>query len=79
MRLLSETAREQVSAPAGIECGQPLADSAPGLLADLELHRPAGLLLNHGRSIANPPACAYVVDLHPNKVAAPELAVDGEN
>jgi len=78
MRLLPETAREQVSTPAGIEGGQPLAESTPGLPGDLELHRPGGLLLNHGRSIANPPAGERVADPHPNKVGAPELAVDGE-
>jgi len=78
MPLLPDMGREHVSTPAGIEGGLPLADEAPGLLGELELHRPAGLLLNHGRSNTNPPAGAQIVDLRPNKVAAPKLAVDGE-
>ena len=78
MRLLPETAREQVSTPAGIEGGQPLAESTPGLPGDLELHRPGGLLLNHGRSIANPAAGADIVDLQPHEIAAPEFAVYSE-
>jgi hypothetical protein len=76
MRLLPETAREQVPTRASVEGGQPVADRTPGLLGDLELHRPAGLLLNHGRSIADPATDAHVIDPHPNEVAAPELAVD---
>jgi hypothetical protein len=78
MRLLPKTAREQVSTSAGVEAGQPLADRAPGLLGDLELNRPGGLLLDHGRTIANLPAGEYVVDPQPHQIAAPELAVDGQ-
>jgi hypothetical protein len=74
MRLLPKTAREQVSTPAGVESGQPVADRAPGLLGDLKLNRPPGLLLDHGRAIANSPAGEYVAD----EVAAPKLAVDGQ-
>src|SRR5215472_4866182 len=62
MRPLLKTAREQVSTPAGVESGQPLTDRAPGLLGDLKLNRPPGLLLDHGRAIANAPADEYVVD-----------------
>ena len=61
---------------ASIERHEPLADSSTGLLGDLELHRPASLLLNDGRAIANSPASEYVIDPQPNEIAAPELAVD---
>jgi hypothetical protein len=78
MRPQAETAREQVSTPVSVEGSQPLADCAPGLLGDLELDRPTGLLLDHRRSIANPAAGAHIIDPHPNEVAVPELAVDGQ-
>ena len=78
MRLLPKTAREEGSTAVGVESGQPVADRAPGLLGDLKLNRPPGLLLDHGRSIANSPAGQYVVDPQPREVAAPELAVDGQ-
>ena len=78
MRPLPKTAREQVSAAVGVEIGQPVADRAPSLLADLKLNRPPGLLLDHGRSIANSPGNGYVVDPQPHEVAAPKLAVDGQ-
>jgi len=42
------------------------------------LDRLTGLLLDHRRSIANPAAGAHIIDPHPNKAAAPELAVDGQ-
>jgi hypothetical protein len=78
MRPQAETAREQVSTPVSVEGSRPLADCAPGLLGDLELDRLTGLLLDHRRSIANPAAGAHIIDPHPNEVAAPELAVDGQ-
>ena len=74
--LSRQTAREQILALASIERHEPLADSSTGLLGDLELHRPASLLLNDGRAIANSPASEYVIDPQPNEIAAPELAVD---
>ena len=49
-----------------------------GSARNLELHWPAGLLLDYRRSIANPPACAHILDLEPNEVAAPQLAVNGQ-
>jgi hypothetical protein len=78
VRLISEAAREQILAACGTEAGQPMSDGAPGLLGDLELNRPAGLLLDHHRSIPDPPARAYVVDFHSNEVATPKLAVDSQ-
>jgi len=47
-----------------------------GLLGNLELHRPASLLLNDGRAIANSPASEHVIDPQPNEIATPQLAVD---
>jgi hypothetical protein len=60
------------------DVGQPISDSASGLLSDFELNRSACLLLDYRRSIADRPARAHVVDFEPNEVAAPELAVNGE-
>ena len=71
-----ETTREQMSTPAPVKGGQPLADSAARLLSDLELHRPAGLFLDHCGSIANSPADEHVIYRQQYEVTAPELAVD---
>jgi hypothetical protein len=78
VRLSPQTAWEQISALASVDGGEPLADSNTGLFGDFELNRSAGLLLDYRRSIANPPARAHVVDLEPNEVAAPQLAVNGQ-
>ena len=67
--LSPQTAREQILALASIERHQPLADSSTGLLGNLELHRPASLLLNDGRAIANSPASEHVIDRQPNEIA----------
>jgi hypothetical protein len=74
--LSPETAWEQKSARASVEGGELLAASSAGLLGDFELHRPASLLLNDGRAIANSPAGKHVIDARPDEIAAPELAVD---
>ena len=50
----------------------------PGLIRQLELDRPPGLLLDHGRAIPHPAADGYVIDLHRDKIAAAQLAVDRE-
>jgi hypothetical protein len=78
MRLPLETAREQVLTSSATGLGQPISDSASGLLGDFELNRSARLLLDYRRSIADRPARAHVVDFEPNQVAAPELAVNGQ-
>ena len=78
VRLSPQTARKQISALASVDGGEPLADSNAGLFGDFELNRSAGLFLDYRCSIANPPACAHVVDLEPNEVAAPQLAVNGQ-
>ena len=64
------------NAPAGVESCEPLADSRTGLLGNLELHRPASLLLNEGRAVANSPASEHLIDPQPDEITAPELAVD---
>ena len=78
MRPPAERAREPGSTPVSVEGSQPLADCAPGLLGDLELHRPARLLLNDGCAVTDPTADADIVDLQPHEIAAPEFAVDRE-
>ena len=75
VRLSPQTAWEQILSPCATETGQPISDSASGLLGNFELNRSARLLLDYRRSIANPPARAHVVD---NEVAAPQLGVNGE-
>jgi len=47
-----------------------------GSARNLELHWPAGLLLDYRRAIANSPASEHVIDPQPDEIAAPELAVD---
>jgi hypothetical protein len=76
--LSPQTAWEQISALASVKGGEPLADSNTGLLGNLELHRPASLLLNDARAIAHSPAGEHVIDPQPDEIAAPELAVDRE-
>src|SRR5215471_1020960 len=49
-----------------------------GLLGDLELHRPARLLLTDGRAVTNPSADADIIDLQLHEIATPEFAVDRE-
>jgi hypothetical protein len=78
VRLSPQTAWEQISPLARVDGGEPLAYSNAGLFGDFELNRSAGLLLDYRRSIANPPACAHILDLEPNEVAAPQLAVNGQ-
>jgi hypothetical protein len=78
VRPLLETAREQVLTSSATEVGQPISDSASGLLGDFELNWSARFLLDYCRSVANRPARAHVVDFEPNEVAAPELAVNGQ-
>jgi hypothetical protein len=74
--LSPQTAWVQIWALASVEGGEPLADSNTGLLGNLELHRPASLLLNDSSAIANSPAGEHVIDPQPHEIAAPELAVD---
>ena len=48
------------------------------MLGDLELDRPACLLLNSSGAVSNSAAGADIVDLQPHKVAASEFAIDGK-
>jgi hypothetical protein len=76
VRPFAEAAWKQISALTVTEPGEPIADSGAGLLCDLELHRPTGLLLDHGRSVPHPPAGTHVVNFQPDEIAASQLAVD---
>jgi hypothetical protein len=49
-----------------------------GQLGDLELDWSACLLLNDRGTVSNPASGAHIVDLQSYKVAAPQLAIDGE-
>src|SRR5262250_64668 len=71
------TGKEVPGAPAS-NVGKPRLDRGSGLLGDLELHRPARLLLNDGRAVTDPTADADIVDLQPHEIAASEFAVDRE-
>jgi hypothetical protein len=53
-------------------------DRGAGLLGDLELNRPACLLLNDGGPVSNSAAGANIVDLQPQKIAASEFAIDSK-
>jgi hypothetical protein len=78
MRLLPEPAQEQISAPPGLEFGEPLTDGAPSLLGNLELHRSARLFLDYSRSVANSASADHVIESQPDEIATSELAVDGQ-
>lgn len=78
MRLLPEPAQEQISAPPGLEFGEPLTDGAPSLLGNLELHRSARLFLDYSRSVANSASADHVIESQPDEIATLELAVDGQ-
>ena len=71
-----ETAWEQISAVASVQGDDPLADSSTGLVGNLELDRPASLLLNDGGAITHSSASEHVIDPQPDEIAAPEFAVD---
>ena len=62
-------------------CGarvQPVLQRGSGLFHDLELNRPAGLLLDNRRPVSHVAARGYVVDSKADEIAAAQLAVDGE-
>ena len=77
-RLRSDPARREVPGAPASNVGKPSLDRGSGLLGDLELHRPARLLLNDGCAVTDPTADADILDLQPHEIAAPELAVDRE-
>jgi hypothetical protein len=78
VRLRSDPAGKEVPSVPASNVGKPCLDRGAGLLGDLELHRPARLLLDDGRAVTDPTADADIVDLQPHKIAAPEFAVDRE-
>jgi len=78
MRLRSDPAGKEVPGVPASNVGKPRLDRGSGLLGDLELHRPARLLLNDGRAVRDPAANADIVDLQSHEIAAPEFAVDRE-
>jgi hypothetical protein len=78
MRLRSSPAGKEVPGAPVSNVGKPRLDRGSGLLGDLELHRPARLLLNGGRAVTYPTADADIVDVQPHEIAAPEFAVDRE-
>src|SRR5258707_7388099 len=78
MRLVSETAREQVAPVPEFDLRQPIMDRGPGLLHDFELDRSPCFFLDDGATVSHPAAGAYVVDLQADEIATSELAVDRE-
>src|SRR5215813_1664996 len=78
VRLRSDPAGKEVPGVPASNVGKPRLDRGSGLLGDLELHRPARLLLNDGRAVTDPTANADIVDLQPHEITAPEFAVDRE-
>jgi hypothetical protein len=78
VRLSPKTAREQISPVPCVDVGEPVSDRCSGLFGDFELDRSASFPLDHDGTVSHLAADANVVDLQPHKVAAPQLAVDGE-
>ena len=75
---IDHTAGKYEILQAATAVGQPSDQAVPRLLGKLELHRLRSLLLNDRRTA---PGCSVddeLADPHLHKVAAPELAVDGE-
>ena len=60
---------------ADFEHHQPILDRRPRLLREFELDRPAGLLLDDRRAVAQSPADAQIVDLQTDEVAAAQFAI----
>jgi len=78
VRVRPEAAREEIRAVFRADLRKPGLDRGAGLLGDLELNRPACLLLNDSGAVSNSVAGADIVDLQAHKVAASEFAIDGK-
>jgi hypothetical protein len=78
VRVRPEAAREEILAVFRVDLRKPGLDRGAGLLGDLELNRPACLLLIDSGAVSNSVAGANIVDLQPHKVAASEFAIDGK-
>src|SRR5215813_3905574 len=76
--LRSDSAGKEIPVVPVSNVGKPRLDRGSGLLGDLELHRPARLLLNDGCAVTDPTADADIIDLQPHEIAAPEFAVNCE-
>jgi hypothetical protein len=76
VRLRSDPAWKEVPGVPASNIGKPRLDRGSGPLGDLELHRPARLLLDDARAVTDPTADADIADLQPHEIAAPEFAVD---
>jgi hypothetical protein len=74
----SDPAGKEVSGVPVSNVDKPCLDRGSCPLSNLELHRPARLLLNDGRAVTDPTADADIVDLQSHEIAAPEFAVDRE-
>jgi hypothetical protein len=57
---------------------QPLEQTRPCRLQQLELHRPAAFLLDDDGALADPGATHEFTDPHLDKIAATQLAVDSQ-
>jgi hypothetical protein len=78
VRLVMKTAREEVLPVPWNAIGDPIADCCSGLFGDFELDRSAGFPLDHRGAVPNSAPDAYVADLEPHEVTAPQLAVEGQ-
>jgi len=78
VRLSPKAAREQISPVPCVDVGEPVPDRCSGRFGDFEPDRSTGLPLDHSGTVSHLATDANVVDLQPYKVAAPQLAVDGE-
>jgi hypothetical protein len=71
-----DTAREDIVADRAAPPFQPGKQASSSIREQLELDRPTSLLLHHDCSGANLPTNYQVTNLHPNHVAATQLAID---
>lgn len=78
MRLIVDSARKNVGASIDRSQVQPVLQRCARLLGDLELHWTASLVLDNCGPVSHVTTYADVIDPKADKVAAPELAVDGE-
>jgi hypothetical protein len=76
MGLLMDPAWKKKAPIADFEYRQPILDRCPALLREFELDRPAGLLLDDCRTVAQSPADAQIIDLQTDEVAPSQFAVD---
>jgi hypothetical protein len=78
MRLIVDSAREEVGALICAARFQPVLQRGAGLFRDLELDRTAGLVLDNRRPVSHVTAYGDVIDPKADEIATPKLAVDGK-